>query len=348
MDSTTSYVLDAFTDGELQEAVSRRVEPGRAEHILLRLRDPAFALLRNPYALNVFFTEAKHDPSEALDDFPSDGMFSLWDRRIESLLKEASRICSLETSEVREVLSYVTELLWRNRDAGLSRLGLHKENASQFADRGNRALDALFASGVLSFDTKVQFSELQIGARLYARSLQEHCQDWTLLFRQLRVESDHDVVVHLVTLVPDPIKLATHMTEADTRWVPAISEGLSYCNSTDQRIHAALLALARREVGDWTATDALGRFSLRSRSAWKELVRRFLSTDAEERHLAERALWHVAKFYPKKVARAIRLRYRVRRNLVQDQKRADDIRQDLARALGPWLELTAHTQPPMS
>jgi hypothetical protein len=64
MDSTASYVLDAFTDGELQEAVSRRVEPGRAEHILLRLRDPAFALLRNPYELNVFFTEAKHALTE--------------------------------------------------------------------------------------------------------------------------------------------------------------------------------------------------------------------------------------------------------------------------------------------
>jgi hypothetical protein len=207
MDSTTSYVLDAFTDGELQEAVSRRVEPGRAEHILLRLRDPAFALLRNPYALNVFFTEAKHDPSEALDDFPSDGMFSLWDRRIESLLKEASTICRLETSEVRQIFRYVTDLLWKHSDAGLSRLGLHKEIASQFADIGNRALDELFASGVLSFDTKVQFSELQIGARLYARNLQEHGQDWTLLFRQLRVESDHDIVVHLVTLVQDPVKL---------------------------------------------------------------------------------------------------------------------------------------------
>jgi hypothetical protein len=127
--------------------------------------------------------------------------------------------------------------------------------------------------------------------------------------------------------------IATHVTEADTRWIPAISEGLSYCNSTDQRIHAAILALARREIGDWTATDALGRFSLRSRSAWKELIRCFLSTDAEECHLAERALWYVAKFDPARVTRAIRLRYRVRRNLAQDQKRADDIRRDLARAL---------------
>jgi len=348
MDSTASYVLDAFTDGELQEAVSRRVEPGRVEQVFLRLRDPAFALLRNPYVLNIFLTEATHAPPEAWDAVPSEGVFSLLDRRITSLLNEASTICGLETSEVRQVLRYVAELLWKHSDAGLSRLGLHKEIASQFADIGNRALDELFASGVLSFDTKVQFSELQIGARLYARNLQEHGQDWTLLFRQLRVESDHDIVVHLVTLVQDPVKLATHVTEADTRWIPAISEGLSYCNSTDQRIHAAILALARREIGDWTATDALGRFSLRSPSAWKELIRCFLSTDAEECHLAARALWYVAKFDPARVTApsACDTEYAEIWHRIKSERMTSAV--TWREHSGPWLELTAHTRPPMS
>jgi hypothetical protein len=333
LDPVASCVLDAFTDGELREAVSRRVEAGRAEKVFPRLRDPAFALLRNPYALNIFFTKATYAPPEAWDAVPSEGVFSLLDRRITSLLNAASTICNLETSEVRQVLLYVTELLWKHSDAGMSRADLYKEITSQFADIGKRALDALFPSGVLLFDTRVQFSELQIGARLYAHTLQKHYEDQTLLFSQLRVERDHDVVVHLVTLVQDPVKLATHMTEIDTRWIPALSEGLSYCNPPDQRIHAALLALARRKRSNWNVTDALGRFSLRSRPAWKELVRQFLSPDAEDRYLVERALWSVAKFYPERVAPAIRLRYRIRKSLEQDQKREPVIRHDLARAL---------------
>ena len=58
LDPVASCVLDAFTDGELREAVSRRVEAGRAEKVFLRLRHPAFALLRNP----ISFTEATYAP----------------------------------------------------------------------------------------------------------------------------------------------------------------------------------------------------------------------------------------------------------------------------------------------
>src|SRR4029434_2933441 len=126
--------------------------------------------------------------------------------RIQSLLKAASAFCSLKSSEVQEVLSYVTELLWKQSDAGISRGQLYKEIESQSADIGKRVLNVLFASGVLSVDTKVQFSEAQIGARLYAHRLQELYEDQTLLFSQLRVERDHDVVAHLVTLVQDPVK----------------------------------------------------------------------------------------------------------------------------------------------
>jgi hypothetical protein len=121
-----SYVLDVFTDGELREAVSRRVDPGRVERVLLRLRAPAFALLRNPYMLDVFFTDAKHAPLEASDDLPSDRVLSLLDHRIESLLNKASTICGLEIHEVRQVLSYVTELLWKQSDAGMLRSGIRR------------------------------------------------------------------------------------------------------------------------------------------------------------------------------------------------------------------------------
>lgn len=333
LESAASCILEGFTDAELQEAIRQRTEPGRVEQLFLRLRDPSVVLLRNPYMLNVFCTESQHLSPAAADHIPLDTLLSLLDSHIDRRLGVTSACCGLELSEVREVLSHVTDMLWKQSTPGMYRGRLYTEIESQFADIGRRVLDALFVSGVLSVDIQVQFSERQIAARLYAHRLRQYSEDSTLLLPQIRVERDYDVVVHLLTLVEDPIKLAICLETVDPRWIPALAEGLAYCKPTDQRLQAALLALARRERESWTATDALGQFSLRSRHGWKELLRRFLSWEPEDRALAERSLWSVVKFAPERVARAMQLWYRVHRGVIQAGKGDDPMRYEMARTL---------------
>src|SRR4030042_1298755 len=64
--------------------------------------------------------------------------------------------------------------------------------------------------------------------------------------------------------------------------IAARSVGLLYLDAGDPRVVAMLVGLSRRSSNSWSAAEALGRFSLKDPVAWQELLRRFVTAEAED------------------------------------------------------------------
>ena len=69
----------------------------------------------------------------------------------------------------------------------------------------------------------------------------------------LHVELDHDVVVQLCTIVPNPAEAAKQLVDKDARWISACCEGLACNHNDDPRILGVVLAFARA-LGEFGAT----------------------------------------------------------------------------------------------
>ncbi|MFO0818290.1 MAG: hypothetical protein U1A77_10140 [Pirellulales bacterium] len=338
-DTTPSYAIGEFSDDELKAALYRRLKPEVAESLYLRVQDPAYAAIRNPYHLGSVLSATTADQASVIDAL-STALVTILDRRISMKLDEVARYSSLSASDLNEIMSSVVDTLWVGRTRTITRLELRRQLEQKYGDLGPLALDTLGSCGVLSPESNVTFSEAPFGARLTAKFLHATTGSTNDLVAQLRGDTDHDVVVQLIATASDPVSLAAKLTDHNNEWIAAAAEGLQYADPGDRRAVALLVALARREES-WTSADTLGRFSLRSKVARRALTRRFVSHNSDDRQLGQRAFWTIAALAPERSIRAadtrIRLERRRLKSLMSSSARDGElvnIRNETAQALG--------------
>jgi hypothetical protein len=336
-----SFSVSDFTDDELRDAIHRALQPNVTDSVYSRMRDPFYAHLRHPYSLGALLSELGGCKDSEILQTIDGAVVSVLDKRIDTKLAQASRHASLEISELREVVNEVMRLKWQNHDAESSRMMLTKAVHTTFGDLGTTALDALQVCGLFLSGPVVAFAEAPLGARLMARWLHTTGQSFGDVGGKLRWELDHELVAQLVATADDPVRFGAQFVHRSDEWIPAVAEGLMLGDPEDSRVVALFVAMARREHNGWSAADAFGRYSLRSQVARKDLLKRLVSVNDDDRGLAGRALWTVGPLAPDQAVRAVRAYFRLAARRFKELKHElgklkdlRSLRQQAARALG--------------
>ncbi|MGA2262429.1 MAG: hypothetical protein ABSH28_13460, partial [Acidobacteriota bacterium] len=313
-DPPPSHSMLVFSDDELQRAVQNRLDEPDPEVMALLLRDPTYAELRHPYTLDAVFSAEHVATANVLDSLTQQGLGRLIDDRIEESIGEAAKYTGFDSNDVRLAFERVVELLCDSGYSPQSRRQVTDVVVAAVGSDGDAITRGLAHFGLLSFGPAAEIPDGRMQARLFAKLI--HSKNLTVVAINERLsDADSELVSALVTSAENPAQFAADLFRIDKKWIGPAAEGLVACDHpSDPCVYASLLALARQDSDAWHAQDALGRLALRSELARKDLVRRFVHTDEDDRSLAQSALWSIARYAPKVVIQAVQLQFRLSLN----------------------------------
>jgi hypothetical protein len=327
-----SYILDAYSDDELADALVNRLGIDRRNDLIQNVATPHYVPLRNPYLLDLFLDQHRGAAAEAIAHGTPVVVDALLDRRVEEGLDRASATVDVHAEEMRAAFDGLIDELWEHRRRG----GMLTGEIVRFFEEhlqagvGRAALSAMQIEDLLSTQSPVRIAQPAVADRLFAKRLADELATEEMALDELSPESDSGVVVALLRAHADPVPLAETLLARDRGWRRAVCAGLAQGNPDDPRILALLTILARAdETGllGVEAAEALGYLAARSRRAWKWVARLYLGDRASNQLFAERALGVTANLVPAQVAAAVRLRLeraaRLNRNRVTERRRRD-------------------------
>jgi hypothetical protein len=306
--STRLNDLDA---AELRGVLDRLLPGDQSADLALRLEDPLYGLLRNPYLLTLYL--AGHDRADAEGAPPS--VDALLDRRLQDLLRPLARELNWSVFDVEDALDPLWEAIWMERAGGLSSLAAAHILDTVFPGRrGEAVLSALRQSGVLTVAAPVIFTEPLVGERLFARRLVSRfaAPGSQGLVDTLRPSTDVGTVLALLRgAAHEPARLVQDLLARDATWHSTVTAGLAQGSSEDYSVLAFLSVLARPlppRIADADACDALGRLAARGERARQWVESMYLSARPFERLRGQRALRAAMRLAPGVVAGMVRAR----------------------------------------
>ena len=331
------FAVSEFLDSELEEAIARRLSPELPDRHSLRFKAPIFRQIRNPYLLDqlwqsggrAFDYHSAADAEKCVDN--------CFQQRVENLIQRLVFDCGLDETSAEAALNALLESLWQQRHRGAARPEVERHLEQAVPGFGARVTEVFVRRGVVAVGQSLAFAEPQLAARSLAQWLRKRMPVDSAI-HELFLDTDAEVLAEWLRLQESPAEVATSLVSQSVKWKPAAAHALSRCRVNDGSVTAALIGLARSDADyspDWDVCDALGDYAMRSRVAWKWLVRLFVGHDDGDRTIAERALWHMARFVPERVAHAVRLRIARLglQRLMGDKDRKH--RQSVARAMRP-------------
>lgn len=302
-----SLLLGDFTIEEIQGILEQRFAEDKAEQIALRLQSPAFALLRNPYFLDLYLRQhgASLDKTNILPLVDSEAL--LKERVCEALRDVAERI-ECDQDLVNTAFEMLQHRLWEARPAGLTLLEVLRNLQIHFLEPN--VLHELRRVGMLTTENPVRFAEPVVADYLYATLLKGQIQIGSDIQRELRPEIDTGVVSAFLRIASEPVLWAERFLATDSRWRAAVAEGLSQHSAEDYAILSLLSILARPKANiiGHEACEALGYMASRGERAWKWVQEMYLSGRIQERFRGERALATALNYIPDRVEAMIQHR----------------------------------------
>lgn len=327
------FAMSDFLDRELEDAVTRRLS---SERHSLQLRAPIFHSIRNPYVLDQLVQSGREpsnfhsiaDAEEFVDD--------LFHERLLTVRRQLSIHCEIDESSAEDAFEALLKSLWEQRHQGAKRPQTQSCVENAVPSFGKAVIDTLIGIGFLTVGQSLGIAEPQLAARAFAERL-HRCEAVDQVVEEFILETDRDVLTEWLRLQESPARIATQLVDRAAAWKPAVAHALSRCRVDEAIVVAALIGLARgkEHAPEWDVCDAFGNYALRSRVAWKWLVRLFLSPNDGDRTIAERAFWHLAAFTPERVGRAVR--FRLSRQSIRGLSRKDyrSARRRIALAMRP-------------
>jgi len=299
--------LDAV---DLRGILGQLLPDGPAADLALRLEDPLYGLLRNPYLLTLYLNGSGADTG---DRPPS--VDTLLDRRLQDLLRPLAQELNWSGADVEEALDPLWEALWTEREGALSSPAAARVLASVFPSRpGEAVLSALRQSGVLTVTAPIAIAEPLVGERLFARRLAARFPDSGARGLVDALHPSTDVGTALALLrgaVSEPTRLARSLVQRDATWLSTVTAGLAQGSTEDYSVLALLSVLARPRAPrlvEPDACDALGRLAARGHRARQWVEGMYLNARPFERLRGERALRAIMRLAPSVVAAMVRTR----------------------------------------
>lgn len=362
-----SYELTTLTDSEIQSLLERRLPATAApRRLALRLREPEFAPLRNPYLLSVYINRLLAAPdqnqqqvTESLD------MDSLLDNESERRFQEVARHVQCDYAEMAEVRSALVPHLWQERRAGSRPADLVRLIEQAAPGLGRRTLAALQIADVLTSaddlrtaNGTITYANPQFGDRLTALWLAQQITDDMREAADMVPGYDDGAMAALVrgaidACGVDKIDWTQSVLERDAGWLSALAQGLAQRREGDWRIVATLTAWANRKE-PYAAANAMR--ALGSMAAWSSDARAWVAAlyddeESSQDFKGEIAMGSALDVVPGWAKRRVSLRLRrdLRRNTdfpADSKKRARFIRhalEPLKHTSNPTAAAAAHS-----